>query len=104
MAVRIPWPNGAAWRQTIALEGAIYQLRARWNEIGDCWVMDIATRDNTPLVNGIKITGGVLLTARHADRRLPGGYFVVVSNEACGCTPGRDDMRDNARLIYVPAV
>ena len=104
MAQRIPWPVGPAWRQTIALDGVIYLLRARWNEIGEFWSMDLATRDDIPLVNGIKITGGALLTSRHADRRLPTGWFVVVSNIECGCTPGRQDMKDNARLIYVSAV
>jgi hypothetical protein len=45
-----------------------------------------------------------LIGARIADNRLPPGYFVVVGNDECGCTPRRDDMAENARLIYVSAI
>lgn len=103
-AFRIPWPDGAAWQQTIALDRRIYRLTARWNETADAWFVDIALRDGTALLNGAKIVQGVLIGARIADNRLPPGYFVVVANDACGCTPRRDDMAENARLIYVSAI
>jgi hypothetical protein len=102
--LRIPWPDGAAWQQTIALDRRIYRLTARWNEIANAWFMDIATRDGSALLNGVKVTQGVLIGARIADNRLPPGYFVVVGNDECGCTPRRDDMAENARLIYVSAI
>lgn len=102
--LRIPWPDGPAWQQTITLDGRVFRLSARWNEIAEAWFMDIGTRAGEAIIAGIKITGGVLIGARFADNRLPPGYFVVVENAECGCTPGRDDMRGNARLIYVSVV
>lgn len=104
MHYRIPWPEGAAWRQSIAIDGRVYKLSARWNEVGEFWAMNIDLRDGTPLVHGVKITTGALLTARHADNRLPPGYFIVLTSSDCGCTPGRDDMKKSARLIYVSPV
>ena len=102
--LRIPWPEGPAWRQSLALDGRVYRLTARWNEIAGAWFFDIATRGGTMILAGCKITEGVLIGARIADNRLPPGYFVVVRNDECGCTPKRDDMRENARLLYVSAV
>lgn len=95
----IPWPDGASWRQSVALDGRVYRLSAQWNEIGDYWSLDIATRENDPILQGIKIVGGVLLSARIADDRLPRGWFVVTADK-----PGRDDMQMNAELLYVSAV
>lgn len=104
MAVRIPWPQGASWRQSVALDGRVFRMAGRWNEVGAFWSIDILTRENEPVVRGVKIVDGVLLTARYADDRLPRGWFVVVKNVACPCAPGRGDMAENAELIYVSAV
>lgn len=104
MAQRIPWPAGAAWRQSVALDGRVFRMTARWNEVGGHWSFDLMTRENDPILRGVKVTMGTLLTSRIADDRLPRGWFVVVTNDQCGCTPGRDDMVGNAELIYVPAV
>jgi len=102
--VRIPWQSGASWRQSVTLSGSIYKIVANWNEIGAFWSMSILTRDNEPIVSAIKITAGALLTIRHADSRLPKGYFVVTTKSADISTPGRNDMGVNAELIYVPAI
>ena len=104
MALRIPWPDGPSWKQNVALDGRVYKISARWNEIAEAWFFDISTRSGSAILNGNKVVEGVLIGARIADNRLPPGYFVVVRNEECGCTPKRDDMRDNARLLYVSAV
>lgn len=103
MEVRVPWPQGAAWRQSVALDGRVFRMAARWNEVDEYWSLDILTRENEPIVRGVKIAEGVLLTSRYADDRLPRGWFVLVKNENCPCTPGRNDMRENAEVIYVPA-
>jgi hypothetical protein len=103
-AVRIPWPTGPSWQATVALDRRSYRIAGRWNGEAGAWFFDLATIDNVPLMTGAKIVQGVLIGARLADNRLPPGYFVVVGNDACGCTPGRDDMAENARLIYVSAV
>ncbi len=100
MVVRIAWPEGASWRQTAALDGRVYRLFAHWNEVGEYWSLDISTRENDPIAQGVKIVTGTLLTARIADDRLPRGWFVVVSNYD---RPGRHDMIANAELLYVPA-
>lgn len=104
MAVRVPWPQGASWRQSVALDGRVFRMAARWNEIDEFWSLDILTRENEPIVRGIKIVTGALLTSRYADDRFPRGWFVVVKNDACPCAPGRDDMAGNAELIYVSAI
>ena len=102
--VRIPWPQGASWRQSVTLSGRIYKLVANWNEVGEFWSLSILSRDNLPLQEGEKLTAGALDSARFPDRRLPQGYFVVTTTTALTAPPGRNDMGTNAELIYVPAI
>jgi hypothetical protein len=99
MTVVIPWPDGAAWQQSVVLSGRVYRMAARWNEIAEAWFLDLSDGDGIPLANGLKMTGGAMITARLADPRLPPGYFAVVFPG--GDTPGRDDMQGRARLTYV---
>lgn len=102
--LRIPWPKGPAWRMSVALGGKVYRMAAHWNEVGEYWSLDILTQEAQPIVRGVKITAGCLLTSRFADERLPRGWFVVALFGGCGCIPGRNDMGTNAELLYVPAV
>ncbi|MBT8411775.1 MAG: hypothetical protein KJP02_08265 [Octadecabacter sp.] len=101
---RIPWPTGPAWRQSVTLDSRVYRMAAHWNEVGGYWSMDLLTREAEPIVRGVKIVAGCLLTARLADSRLPPGFFVVTVASGCDCAPGRNDMGVNAELIYVSAL
>lgn len=97
--VTIPWPTGPSWKQSVPLDGIVYRLAARWNEIGEYWSFDISSKDNEPILQGIKVVGGALLTSRIADDRLPPGWFVVTTDR-----PNEEDMMINSELLYVSAL
>lgn len=101
---RIPWPDGPAWKQEVTIDGSVYRMRGRWNEIGEFWSFDLLTRSERPIVVGVKVVLGALLTFRLVDERLPSGAFVVVAGGDCPCIPRRHDFEANARLVYLDAV
>jgi len=76
----IPWIGGAAWRQEIAIQRRTYVLRARWNQEASAWTLDIADRNERPIVNGIRLVCGQFLTRLHVDERLPDGDFIVIGS------------------------
>lgn len=102
--IQIPWPSGASWTQEVAIDGRVYRMAGRWNEIGEFWSFDFLTLNREPIIMGIKVTLGRLLTRQAFDDRLPAGDFLVVTNDETPGRPLRDDMVTNARLIYVPTV
>lgn len=100
----IPWPEGASWTMSIAIEQRVYRLSARWNEVGEFWSLDILTRTDDPISLGNKVVRGALITARISDERLPSGSFLVLAPGSEDRTPGREAFIKGARLIYAPAI
>lgn len=99
MAQEIRWLPGPDWSQQVSLDGRVYQLRARYNVTSDRWFLDIRTRSGSPLLLGVKLVRGELLLRLHPDERLPlGELFIAGSAE-----PNRNNMGEDARLIYLTA-
>jgi hypothetical protein len=76
----IPWINGPAWRQEIAIAGRTYVLQARWNPESEHWTLDIADRNEQAIVNGIRLVAGLPLLRLHVDARLPAGDLIVTGD------------------------
>jgi hypothetical protein len=100
----IRWPEGPAWRQQVTIENRVYIMRAYWNTVGEFWVFSLATANDEPILSGVKVVQNVDFFDRSTDERLPSGSLLLVTNLSCGCTPGRNDLDDNARLLYVSAI
>ena len=86
----------------MVMDGRQYQLVGRWNDNG-FWTLDILTATAEPILLGRKVELGMDLIGRYTDDRLPSGKLFVVSTTK-GRTPQFNDMRENARLIYVRPV
>ena len=100
MNLQIPFQPGASWVQEITLEGRVYRMSAAWSGVGQCWYMGLSTRDNVPIVSGVKLVQGADLLEPFADLRLPPGRLFVVGNH-----PSRNSFADGeTELIYVTAV
>lgn len=104
MDVVIRWPEGPAWRQQITLDNRVYIMRGYWNTVGEFWVFSLATANDEPILSGVKVVQNVDFFDRSTDERLPRGSFLLSANLACGCVPRRNDLNENARFLYVPAV
>lgn len=63
----------------IALAGVTYHMRLYWNAVLHCWVLDILTEDQTPLVLGIPIVTGIDLLAQYRYLGFSGHLIVQTS-------------------------
>lgn len=85
MAVRrIRIPDVSASRQTVELDGRLYQLAFRYNPRLDGWFMDIETDTGEPLVQTVRLTLDYpVLFGKGTDERLPPGELIAL------CPTGR---------------
>ena len=85
---------------TIALAGVTYRLTTAWNIFSQCWTIDIATPDGTPIVSGIPIITGVDLLAQYAYLGIAGKLFVQSSGQVTKI-PGFTDLGSDGQVFFV---
>lgn len=85
---------------TIALSGVTYRLTTSWNTSSECWVLDIATPDGTPIVSGIPIITGVDLLQQYAYLGIAGRIFVQSAGQVTRI-PGFNDLGADGQVFFV---
>lgn len=98
-------PGDPEQRLEIALGGATYVLRVRWNtrdnEGRGAWYLDIWESDGkTPVALGLKIVLGVLLGRRSTHPLFAGGLFAVPEPDVTS-EPGLYDLGGRVTLWYL---
>lgn len=97
MILTVPFPTGSAWIQEVTLSGRVYRINGAWNEVGNFWQICLMTRDEVPIIDGLKLVGGIDLIGRFADDRLPPGELYIIGEE-----PTRKSFENNqSELLYV---
>jgi uncharacterized protein DUF6983 len=96
-------PDSPLYEERVTLERQEYLLRFDYNGREDRWYLDVALIDGTLLVRGWKLVTGVMLGNRVADRRMPGGRFVVHTQDADDSAPGFGELGEGRRcqLYYL---
>ncbi len=61
----------------IALNGTNYNLRSVWNDVSQCWIVDIADSDDIALVSGVAIVTGDDLLAQFEYLGIGGGLIAT---------------------------
>ena len=97
-------PTNADSVQVVRLDGADYQIRLTWYERAQRWLCGVATYpDLTPIVEGVTLRGGQLIT-RWADSAVkPAGALICVDLEPSATIPARSDLGSRLELLYVDA-
>jgi len=85
-------PSSPNQRRTFAIDGAAYHFDARWNAAEGAWYLDILEEDETPIVNGAKLTVGTFLGARSTHPIFNMSAFVAVDTGGRDADPGLDDL------------
>jgi hypothetical protein len=96
----IPFKEPAQWSEQIQLSSTIYNLVCQWNALNKYWTMDVLTRDQVPLVVGIKIVVNYNLLKQYSVFGLPAGDTVCQSIIGSFAKLGRFDMDRTAELVY----
>lgn len=65
----------------VQLVNISYKITLRWNAVAIAWVMDIASQDEVPLVQGIPIVTGVDLLAPYAYLGIGGGIIAITEGD-----------------------
>ena len=92
-----------AYTQKTAIEGVVYTLGLKYNSRMGRWVLDIMDAAGEMLLSGIKMLINYPMTRRFIGRieGLPEGHFIIVDETGQERNPGRDDLGDDIKLIYV---
>ena len=86
----------------VLLEGSEYSFHFRWNDRAEHWTLDILADDETPLLCGrlIRIGHPLLSQWKHLTR-LPPGELIAIDNSKRWDPPGRNELGDRVKLIYL---
>lgn len=92
-----------AYEMQVELDGVIFTLGFTYNTRAGYWVLDISDANEVPLLVGIKIISGWLLTNRFVNDGLPAGDFFVYDTSGKNEDPKIDDFGTNKVFLYADA-
>lgn len=89
-----------AYDLQVELDGVLYTLGFTYNARANYWVMDIYDANELPILVGIRIITGWLLTDRFVMEGLPPGDFFVFDSSGKNEDPTQDDFGTVKTLVY----
>lgn len=99
----IPFKEPAAWEAQITLSQVIFNLRFKWNALNEYWVMSIYSRNDEPILLGVKVVVNWNLTGQFVTVGMPDGD-IVCQNVLGGFQKiMRFDMGEIDELFYYEA-
>lgn len=96
----IPFRDPAQWTMQIELSQVIYFLTFTWNALNEFWTMDIANRDQIPVLIGIKIVPSYPLLSPYSVEGQPIGQIICQNIVNAPSNIGRFDMSQKFELVY----
>ena len=85
------------------LDGVLYTLGFSYNTRAGYWTMDIFDSNETPILVGIRVISGWLLTNRFVMAGLPPGDFLVYDTSGKNEDPLQADFGTTKILLYADA-
>lgn len=98
--VIIPTKSFPSYVETITLENIVYQFEFNYNSREEAWFMSIS-RDDEPLIAGIKVVDNFELIGRFANVLLPRGLILTVDIEGLQRPPGQYELGSAVKLAYL---
>lgn len=97
----VPLPDSDSPRltQITSLDGRDYVFTFDWNAREGKWLMELATADGVPLIQGVKLVANFPILRTLADDLRPPGLLYLTTPD--GLDPDLQTISD-ARLVYVP--
>ena len=84
----------------VELDGELFTLGFSFNARANYWVLDISDANEEPLLMGIRIVSGWLLTNRFVNSNLPLGDFFVYDTSGKNEDPTQDDFGTTKVFMY----
>ncbi len=89
--------------QQSTLDGVVFSFHFRWSQRGECWYMDLATVDGTPVITGRKLVTGFPLLRRVVAATRPKGELVFLDTKGLGGRPTLEEFGTRYVLFYEEA-
>lgn len=83
----------------IALAGVTYNLSLAWNVPAQCWILDIADRNNVPLVDGISVVTGADLLEQYGYLAF-GGRLIAETDGDLSLPPSFTNLGKESHVIF----
>ena len=93
-----PYPQ----RLVTQLGSVTYNLRTRWSNTSNCWMIDIADEDNVPIVGSIPMVTGANLLEQYDYLDIGGGLYAYSTVGPPDAVADFTALGVTAFLIYIP--
>lgn len=87
---------------SIVLLGITYNMRTRWSNLSNAWMLDISDADLVPIVGSIPLVVGADLLEEYEYLNIEGGLWVQNTTGPADDVPGFNDFGSIARLLFIP--
>lgn len=87
---------------SIALLGVTYNLRTRWSVSSSCWLLDLATEDDVPLVGSIPLVTGADLLEQYRYLEVGGGIIVESTQGPPDTVPSFTSLGSTGQVYFLP--
>ena len=84
----------------IPLNGVTYTLKVVWCDPQRCWILDILTADEQPILLSLPLQPGDDVLGQHAHLGLGGQMWVQVDGDG-NAVPGYDELGTAGHLYYI---
>jgi hypothetical protein len=91
-------------RLSVTLLGVTFNLRTRWSNAGNCWLLDLSDVDMNPLIGSIPLVTGADLLEQYGYLGIGGGFFVQNTSGPPDTVPGFTELGTTSQLIFAPYV
>lgn len=85
---------------SITLNDVSYNMRSRWSNPQSCWVIDMASSENVPILQGIPLIPGVDLLEQFAYLGIGGAMYAQVDHDA-DAVPSFENLGTLGHLYFV---
>lgn len=91
------------YKLTADLDGVLYELRFRWNERLEAWLLDVYDATGVLLIAGRRCSADGALLAQHKHLAPIGGELLVFDTTLRRVDPKIDDFGTRVLMLYVDA-
>lgn len=85
---------------SIELAGVSYNLNLSWNEVVSAWVVDIADRNENPILRGIPLVGNVDLLEPYPYLNF-GGQLIAQTDNDIEVPPTFNNLGSTGHLYFI---
>ena len=93
-------PSVPFYTQRTSLDGQLYLLEFKWNELNESWYLSLYTDLGEPLQYNMRLSADFPINYLTTDPRAPQGWIIAYDTTKQGVDPAFDDLGTRSLLLY----